>query len=285
MNKPGSMPDFRRGAPAPDAAPPPPPLPAGDSETDGVVFQPAVYSAWPNVLQKLFTTSRRWRAIDVYVDMSGDPAAPVPPQGILSIYVFAVTQVGQVAVRTLVATGRLAGPSLAQFGSTWVCAARCVSKQFEVCATYSFGGAPVVAPLKVVYVASDEAVDPPPLLGAIPLAGGPAGLTYGMAATATLGSFSVPTLPNPEVVAVQAYINEAVVAPAPRYLHMFDSAAPVIINGTAPRLAWPLGSTPGDGIFDFKVRYRTPRGLAFRASSTAATLTAVADCSMIAWIR
>lgn len=283
--------DFRKGSVPPDVAGPPPAGPDSNLEANGAIYRAG---NWPVGFARVYSFKRRWRAVDVYVDFP-NPSGAIGPTlrgGILSVFVTAINQVGQIQTRTIVASGRIEDPSANGVATSfalpsWVCAARSVAQQFEVSIFYSNPGGAAIQPLvdlNVTVVGSDEAVEPPPLLGSIRGVGG--GVGFNKVGPAASFNLFAPSVPFPELVGVQATINDGVVAGSARFLQLFErSGLPFPANGTVPQMIWPLGSNAGDGIFDWKVRLRAPVALVLAASSTAATLTSAVDVTMQAIIR
>lgn len=209
----------------------------------------------------LFTTSRRWRACDVYIDQPN-----TAPSSCFTVRVYAILPGGQ---RTLIASGRLATVGI-PLGPEWIVAARAVAARFEVTLTYAsgVGGGVSGERVGITVIASDQAVEAPPLLGAI--CGG------------AFGNFiTTANMPFPELVGV-AGVTQA--AGAARFMLLVEGSA--LPNGRVPRMVWPLGSGSGQGFADYALRYRTTNGFFnLCASSTANVCTLVADCWVSFFVR
>lgn len=285
-----TMPSFRDEPLPPDLQAPVLSADAGqDFESNGALFAPG---NWPTVETKIFKTKKRWRALDAYAQVTTDANTTVPVfgGGVLSIFVYAVTQVGQVTTRVLVASGRMADPPVGtatQPGSLpqpkWVVAARAEAQYFEVTVQFGAGagGMPTV-PLQITAVASDQAVQAPRGVGEIRFSVSSQVEQIGQNVLANANP--PPLMPHLELVGIQGAIKQGVAANSPRFLLLFDDIFPLPVSAN-PVMIWPMGSNPGDGIFDRDVRYRAARAITIRASSTADVLTNANDVYMVATIR
>lgn len=161
-----------------DAPVPPPPAPPAaaplrgalpaDATSESVIFKGQISAPRAaGVGQELLigSTSRPWRAVDVFVDPS-ELGAGSSSQGetIYRVRVYAVSDV----TRALVATGFFVGGTR---GNLWVASARVVAPRFEVTiqpgqVAVDFPGADQALPFAASIVARDEADDAPPWVGA-----------------------------------------------------------------------------------------------------------------------
>lgn len=127
--------------------------------------------------------------------------------------------------------------------------------------------------MQVTAVASDNAVEPPPNVGAQQLGA----INCQNGADFRLGQIGagVARPPKIEVLHVSA-VNGAAAA---RYLMMFDATGDPQA-GSSPTAVWPLGSAAGQGVSTpYRYRAQQPAGLlSFWTSSTPNTLTATVDC-------
>jgi hypothetical protein len=255
----------------PPLAPAPPPLEeavlgvAGSIESQTVDFE---YGGATGVETSLYVTKRRWRACDVFVDV---PPNQMPASGCLTILVYAIWQ----GSRTLVASGRYGDFDVSGIlkvtAPRWVVAARASAERFEIAAFFSTSVAAtdgVVA--KITVVATDEAVEPPSLLGLWPL---------GQGNNTSLGAL----VPDVQIVGYTATINVA----GARWLHLRWADS----NGAMPAgPSWciPIGAVAGDGIEGvFPTPFRIPRKfIAVDISSTISPTTAAnADGQVRVWVR
>ena len=213
----------------------------------------------------IFTSSRRWRACDVYLDQPN-----VAPASCFTIRIYAIAPGGQ---RTLVASGRensatLVAPPL---GPTWIAAARACASRYEVTLTYLSGAGGGVSGERVgvSIVCADQAIDPPKDLGALRLS-----------AVGAPGSLNTTNLDMPELLGVGGINGSG----AARYLMLLDSSA--LPGGRVPNLVWPLGSAAGQGFADYNLRWRTTQGFFWiAASSTPLVCTLAVDCAIHAFVR
>lgn len=248
----------------------------------------------------VYKTHRRWRALDVFVNTD---IAVMLSGTIISVFVYAIAAQG---ARTLVASGRLGnvaggfyGGANMQFGvaPTWVAAARTEAQQFEIETSIIWnpnsGQSALLSELDITIMATDEAVDAPPLLGMVPMGTDVSdGLAFpGLTTNAGFGSGS-PSIFRPELVGVQASIDATITAP--RWLHFYDM--PVLASlpaNSTPVLSWPLGPAAGYGITDWDVRWRClppsgaelGRGIVLLASSTAGKTTVATDVTVQGFYR
>lgn len=233
----------------------------------------------------VYTTSRPWKACDVYLVPVIGSVTPVT--GVLSVFVYALNQ----GSRALVASGRFcfAGIGTESLGVAaptittpmWIAAARAVAGAYEVTARWdqiNALGAQGNPQIHLTTIASNEAVEPPPDVGsdlysAILMVGG---------ADSRLGQLTIGTTrpPRIEVLRVSA-VNGAAAA---RYLMMFDIQGDPQGGGLQrPLMVWPMGSLAGEGIsvpFRYRQRQQPDGLLSFWASSTPQTFTAALDCSI-----
>lgn len=232
--------------------------------------------------QLVYTTSRQWRACDVYVvPVLGSVAAVT---GVLSVFVYALNQ----GTRALVASGRfsfagigtdsLGNPSPTIIEPMWIAAARAVTGAFEVTARWdqvSAFGAQGNPQVYLTTIAANEALSPPEGVGsdlysAICMQGG---------ADARLGQLAIGITRPPKIEVL--HVSGVNGAAAARYLMMFDLAGDPQA-GSRPAAVWPLGNVAGLGVsVPFRYRQRQRGGLlSFWTSSTPNTLTSTLDCSI-----
>lgn len=225
---------------------------------------------WPSGEAKIYTTSKAWKAIDVYLSTTNQ----VPFNGVFTVRVYAVLPAG---IRTLIATGRYGRFSQAVAavappqGAAWVCAARAQASTFEV--TLEFRTTPGVAPQQVAIAlcASDEALTPPAWVGVLRLAANVDN------ALSTFGQ-----VPSPELIMVQGAVNQGVAAA--RWLHVHDRGT-AVLAGLPPAFCFALGSAPGQGgTWPMSFRGVSSR-LDVVCSSTADVTTQVVDCTIQALVR
>lgn len=287
---------------SPPVTPVAPPAPAAEvgraADFEAFTYripQPANTTVYP-----VYKTHRRWRALDVYVNTD---IAVMLSGTVISVFVYAIAAQG---ARTLVASGRLGnvqggfynGANM-QFGvaPTWVAAARSQAQQFEIEASITWnpnsGQSALLSELDITVMASDEANDPPPLLGMVPLSTDVAsGLSFpGLTTNGGFGS-GIPSMFRPELVGVQASIDDG--DTGPRWLHFYDMPvlAALPANST-PVLSWPLGPGPGYGITDWDVRWRclppsgteVGRGIVLLGSTTATKTTVATDVTIQGFYR
>lgn len=192
--------------------------------------------------QKIYSTKRRWRACDVFIQVPNDIGTGAG--AIVTIAVYANTQ----GVRSLLTTGRLnafqaaGGESPRQF---WICAARAECDFYEVTITSSYVPNGAMHPgnvqpvINVAIVASDQAVLAPDAIGCIGLqtAGADAqgdalGSLIELAASAEVLINPNAAIAHPpgELVSVDA-INAI---GATRFLLLFDPAH------SEPKFGWAL---------------------------------------------
>ncbi len=229
--------------------------------------------AWPiDTDLTVYTTSKRWRAIDVYVNQ----ISPQPALSAFSVFVYAILPGG---MRTLVASGRLGhfsgAPTATPLLPLWIASARAVASRYEVVLRYSSasGGGVNGEQIGITVIAADEAVEAPPFLGAIPLS------------VVHTTALSTTDLSLPELLAVSGSKGEAVASP--RFIHVLEGSAAAA--GRAPVFSFPLGdeaAAGGGGFAEFGMQYRSLSGfLRVVPSSTVAVCTPVADCYVQALVR
>jgi len=209
--------------------------------------------------QLFYSTARRWRACDVYLDAGGT----LSPAVVATVRVYAVFVGG---IRSLISTGRYGHDATGIVASRWVAAARSVAARFEVTLEINWTGGPgsFSGDLSVAVCASDQAVEAPPWVGVIVLGG------TGRALPALL-----PVLPDPELLWVAASSGPAVAAP--RFLHVGSDAV------LAPIVCLPIPMGGGGGLWPIGMRFRDP--IRINASSTLSPTTVVGDCMIQAAIR
>lgn len=235
---------------------------------------------WPmDVEVSVYTSRRPWRACDVYVIPT-----PMPTAGFFTVRTYAI--VG--GRRVLIASGRLGFlAAVAPNPETkWIVAARSVAAQFET--TIQFTPVTVLGPFPVgeVQIAiahSNEAVEPPPHVGAIlPVA------SDTLMILNVVGPPAVLCPPELELVRI-SYSNNAggtAAVPVPRWVHLHDVAQTVANpGGLQPAMSWPLGSVDGDGDVDTLVRYRVRDAMQIVVSSTSLLTTIVGDCIINPMVR
>lgn len=224
----------------------------------------------------LFKTRKRWRAIDVYVtSTAANPLPTASNEIILSVYVFAIAA----GIRTIVATGRVrwstdaAGTLRETFAlPAWVAAARSGGERYEV-ALHLQQAAAFTRPtgeLQVSYVATDEAVEPPPNVGAI-------WASKTLTTDCKLGAAGLTLMPGPfEVLEVTGALSDA--ALVNRWAQFFDTLSIGNINGTVPRWSAPMMAIHG-GIIGQAIRtpFRFLQAPRLCVSTTSLALTQAAD--------
>lgn len=256
-----------------------------------IIFKPQIDAVAAKEIY-LGSTSRTWKACDVYVNVPSGILS-----GILSIWIYAVAK----GVRTLVASGHWVELGGGAQEPRWIAAARAECEKFDV--TYSISGQITVGvkpnlPFDVAIVASDRANEPPSWLGAVGVPPGAAipGAVPQIAWSGTPIGFGVgldPLTPanvaHPiELLGVHAISSDAIAGK--RFVQIFDKkAAPA--NGDFPVMSFGLAA-PGTSLlerFDGGQRgYRFQLGLWIAASTTAEALTLVAgpnDTGLLGWWR
>lgn len=271
------------------SAPPTPPLPP-NGVTDQIEAR-SVDVEWPSsaglLLLKevqVYTTTRRWGALDVYL---ADPSL-IGPGMLLTIRVYAIAAQSP---PVLVATGRVGHFALAPGGAgeamtrpLWVCAARAqadryvVTHQVEATTPAGLPGASGQTS-SVTVVASNVSDDAPPWLGTIRLG-----------VTASTSVLRTPL--DAELLEIQGIVGEAVATP--RYLHVYQRpVADSPFAGKVPEFCFPLGAGVGAG-GGFGGSWRFAPGMRpqgpnnfwhILASTTALTTTQAGDCLFQAVLR
>jgi hypothetical protein len=267
-------------------APPPPPLPlVGESETFSNPFDCRQNAGQ---ILPVYSTKRRWKAIDVYVQTTGNfflgpLAGTVYPA--IGILVFAV--VG--STRTLVGTGRL---GIADAGvPTHVCSVHDVlADHFDVAldlsnlgnGTFQTAAGGAVATVSVI--ASDQATTQADNVGVV-AAFAPGGGGGGSSIPAMLGSVQALRLVWNGTTVTDARFRihgiDAVGDVASRWLQLFDTTAPLvnaqipIFSIGVPHNAGAIADNmPSPFVANPALRaYRFKFGIGVAVSSTPRTLT------------
>lgn len=278
------VPNYATPSQAVAQAPPPPPPTLG-ATADGYE-QNVVRIAWPtrsSMPTPVFKTSRRFRAIDVYITpTAANPISAANNECILTVRVFAIAA----GIRSEVARGRVrfstdaAGNLRERFTfPNWCVAARSSSAQYEVVIERRQAAvqADPTGDLQIAYVATDEMTEAPPHIGAI--------WANGVAESSdiVLGAAGLAQLQGPfEVLAITGTLDEAVAAN--RWLMLFDTLSTGNINGQAPIASWPMSSA-NMGVLGQPVVTPLRANLSPRliVSSTGGSLTASGDgfCNML----
>lgn len=214
----------------------------------------------------IYTTSKQWRACDVYLAQS----ATQPNVGVWTMRVYALVA----GMRVLVATGRL-GPeasNIAPYRPIWIAAARGQASQFEVTLQLLVIGPPITpAKLTVGVACSNEANEPPPSIGLA---------RFGPGQSTALATVR---LPDPELVFLTGSIDVGVATP--RFLHVHDVPNGTVIAGATPQFSFALGNAGGQG-GSWTLNYRSISGfLSIFPSSTNDVTTIVADCRCSGYCR
>jgi hypothetical protein len=221
---------------------------------------------------QIYTTQRHWKALDVYFD----DANVLPASGVFTFRVYAISAQG---VPTIVATGRL-GNGL-YLGTSplvvpmWVAAARAEADRFIVTMQLSgFAETSIGQVSTVTVVASNRADAAPPWLGAIRF-------------LSTIGTSLLVSLPDAELLMVQAVIDPLVATP--RYLHVHQTTDnPGPFMAPAFCFALPPVSQGGGGTWFFPPGLRSwgEKGIpghnawCLMGSTTAFFTTATADVAL-----
>jgi hypothetical protein len=234
---------------------------------------------------RVFSTTRRWRGADVFLALPSFTSNGVSP--LIRLMVYAVIEGMD---RVLVASGIYrhndqADPLIPVLPSSWLCAARVAADRFDV--ELSFNQTPTNPGedfVDVGVIASDELVEAPKQLGAIPLLE-----TVQILASAGKAPTLVPGDPGYELFAVQA---SQITGAAPRWLHIhnLDTVNPLNLNGNAPIYSFGFPSIGHSAYVDSdQLRpFRFDTGLAAIASTTGYTTTGaggLADVAYQLWFR
>ena len=225
----------------------------------------------------VYTTQRRWRAIDVYLNALS-AGAVMDNEARLSFAIYAIAR----GIRSIVAKGTVA--QIQQEPVLWVAGARVQAERFEVTVTgptFTNVNDPSNY-LQISVVASDEADDLPPWVGLAEL-GAPRGeIQNGSKSTQ---NFFVGAPPM-RLERVQAVNGAAANAPAYIQIFEYDNAAamgvPMAVYALAQKGA--AGSSVFLGPEDLPAWW-FETGIAVVASSTPLTYTAMADVGIQAWYR
>jgi hypothetical protein len=248
---------------------------------------------WPRSKQvSVYTTQRRWRAIDVYVQTSeANPAAGIiggqsaVSGNLLTVFVYAINR----GMRTVIASGRryIYDDANVPPWPLHIAAARALAERFEVVTHLRQAAAAgnLAGTISVSVLASDESTEPRANVGAFMANGAQAlsGLVFGGAGS-TLA-------PAPfELLAISA-VNDAG-AGAPRWVHVYDTtnvANDVTLNGSFPLFAYALpeeGTSEGQPlIIDTSALPKFVYGPRVVASSTPGATTAAGDVFLNAMVR
>jgi hypothetical protein len=255
--------------PTPGANMAPPPAPPNELETDSVQFQTAQDFQAETLV---FSTQRRWRAIDVYVQI---PTTFVGIQlSAVRVKVWAITEAG----RFLVASGFATSPANGTALTAHIASARTLASRFDVTVSV-LGAAAGSANLVLSYVASDQATTSPPNVGVIPV--------WRLMRRTPERVFN----PFTDVVQVQPELVKALVsnlhAANTLYWQVLDAVDVAAAAGSIPRFAVTLRA--GETIAlppEMLAGFRTwTTGLVIGGSSTPDTFTASNDVQWMAWMR
>lgn len=205
---------------------------------------------------EVLQTSRRWRGCDVYV-VPGLAGTSLAADGNFWVRVYAIDDFGG---RSLVASGfgaaSLAGlPGGATAIAEHAAAARGIASRWMVTIqTVTTTPAVLAAPVQVVAMASDEAVEPR----------GHVGVRSLFCDGSTVGGELARVIPfgiqnfaySPEIVEIQASNDLAEGAGSERYLQIHQQSAPAACVGATPLWSWPiLAASPGLVLTDFRQRF------------------------------
>ncbi len=194
----------------------------------------------------VYSTKKRWRAVDVYVTLpgtffQGPFISDLNP--VVAIYVFAV--VG--STRTLVGSGRLTREDQG-IAKHVVSVHHALAEHFDVVFSAVSIGAGTIVGTRVVDVsilASDQAATPRPNVGVVPM------LKVSAGQVAPIGSVQIlkeiPSLVAPTQGAVQIVgVYASNIVGAARFLHLFDQGA-AVVNTQTPlfEFAVPPGAPGG----------------------------------------
>lgn len=234
-------------------------------------------------LVSVYTTQRRWKGIDVYLDTGGLAIGGNDGNNVVCA-LFAIAQ----GVRTLVATGRM---SFAEGQAGWrtkhmIAYRGGAAERFEV----HFGSDFIPAPgtMQLAIVATDEVVEVDGAdcdeVGTVLVDGTVLGGGNGASVVNAISSTLAGSI---ELRGVVAATVPGVAAATPRFLHIHDAFAGTPVNGLRPLFSF--GMTDG-GRFYTDPKFVTHRFvLAIKAviSTTAATTTLIgaedSGASMIAY--
>jgi len=226
----------------------------------------------------VYTTHRRWKAIDVFAT----PTVPTTFTGSLNFYIYGINE----GRRALLTSGRMdltansiaTGP-LQISVPTWVAGMRSVAQTYQVVFSLTAPG-PVgqqVGSVQITIAASDRADPVPDWVGTLRVAG------------TQINGFALNT-PRPtqtEIVGL-AWTN---LAAAARWLHIYETVAvigtnPAFFAGMTPNVAiFGAGSAIGAAFADRLFRYRTRGQFLMFGSSTGSTSTAATDVHIEAVLR
>lgn len=264
--------------------PPPPATIGGDASYESSRVELAT---WPRgALVPIYTTQRRWKAIDVYVQPSeGNPASGViggaddlESGNVLSIYVFAINN----GIRTCVATGRRIiydDANLPPFRAH-VASSRVVADRFEVVAHLRQAAAAgdLAGGLLFNVLATDEVAAGAELA---------VGAEYISSSEIKVGPAAGAALVPPPFEVLR--VTGANATTAMRWIHVHDTlvVANAGVNGVQPLIALPLpdetmGAAPT--IVDLS-GFQFNKAPRIVTSSTATTTTRTTDCLLTALVR
>ena len=282
LSVPSMQPAIYVPPPAEIAPPPPPPTVGGDDSYESSRVELA---AWPgSVPQTVYTTKRRWRRLDVYVQPTDqNPAAGIVggqfnfSSGlVLSVFIFAVNN----GIRTCVASGRRI---IFDYGATprpfvsLIASTAVVAERFEVVTSFRKPAvaAELAGGLLFNVIGSNEAGEPNRETG-VAVTGAFSSITsYAAGAVAQVAPFELVRL---------SVANGAGVGVA-RWLHVHDTLSIGSLAGLVPMISVPVSDDGGPPtVLDMHGTFfvKAPRIV---TSSTALTTTETADCAITAWVR
>lgn len=233
----------------------------------------------PQKLFSVYTTRKRWRAIDVFVEKTDDSVSMADTM--LSVVVYGRSQNGR---RAVVASGRF-GPTTT-FGGIdegaikWVASARTVSERYEVAIHLRRNNESpaLTGQLKVTVVASDEMTEAPPTVGCV--------LANSIVTSELVwGTGSLYPPPPLELISLWGVVGESV--EDPRYIGIVDDNSEVSLSGATASLIFPLGSSGGQGVTVERINWRAiqnPR-IAVTSSPVPSAFAPVTDCYFNALVR
>jgi len=270
----------------PAAAPPPPTAQPflGQSEdsfeTQSITIPWPQQTLTPDAFVSVYTTKRRWRACDVFIEVIDDITASNAI--ILTVQVLAISQAGS----TLVETGRFPVYEALAGVSRWLAAARTSGERYEIRMHLwrpTVVGPPPNGKLKVTIACTDEMTEPPKGVGVIPAA-----RTYNsLIRWAFTGILAPPAM---RLIGYSAVIPDGVTGA--RFLVLADSNSSALNPNTdpanyTPQAIMPMGSVAGDGFTTFETDaqrfFFNPR--LDIASSLAGPIVWATDCAVQAWVK
>lgn len=265
-----SVPEFLPTSPAPAA-----PLPSALARKVDADHESCLVDVpCPNSTRvPVYTTSKRWKAIDVYL---AQPTFALGAGAVLRVHVYAVTE----GVRTLVGTGCYRDvPIVPSDPSQWLVAVRQAADRYDVELSYNDLPGSETDRVQLAVVASDEAQDSPLVLGAMAV-----GPTTNLISNVNAFAVLAPSDPL-ELVGLTA----AAIVPQ-RYLHVHDLGSTAAVAGAAPRMVIGFPSVGSSVDVEPSALMRAKRfsnGVCLAISTTPGetTLAGVGDVAFQGWVR